>query len=812
LGDTKCPICKAPNEQIIVDADLDPTIDEHKKFEQYERWGDELGSGYIYRDDVGMFFQSSYFYKNVLPLFSLACNMMGCLFDNGEGTGASGTLGALKKHLKTHSPVLSLCDLCIEYKRNFISQLPRYTAQQLKDHNKFGDMPLSGKKRKGASAKGHPMCEFCRPRRFYDLTALHEHLNKDHYKCHICEKLDKPNQFFKDYSALQKHFDREHFLCHHPNCLAARFVVFSNELDLRAHERSVHGISQSGSTKIQMEFRVRPSGRDGSGMNAPSQRVPDLEEDFGFGLDGEAFVPEGLDDGGETDDNGIGDDSLKQEQEPEITHGPHAQRTAFLREQARIRRAEMGIEESQQAAMEAFPALGSENASGGNLVSWSSSQNARAAIRGKKTTSLTAENFPTLGGNKKTSAIGSKLKATKGRSSNTIASFSAISLAANGGSSSHGRATRPAGATTMTSGNFLTPTTSSTVTSRFHAKENLSADNFPSLAGGSSSNGTSVPRYTAANSFAASRRNQQSTNISDMNTHFPSMSTSSHINDRKPAASSVKRNVFRAKPPSNEMLNNVLAFPPPNNNASDGKNAIQAMKLTLGSQKYKTLKGYTKQFASNSLDPETYVTSCASLFENGIQNHSFWEFIPDLIATCPNESRTKRAGRYLENLRLSGLNYEEENDSSTVVASASSNINTVSYVASMPATSSVPRYSAATAFAANASSSVTNASSLLTSSSGRNTVSIPLARKKAAWGGNSKGIVTKAIGGSAVAAAAREQPQNGNATKFMAKEKTEERKMKQHASEKAQGGANDKKKKSKVKKNELRNLAFGGNI
>ena len=46
----------------------------------------------------------------------------------------------------------------------------------------------------------------------------------------------------------------------------------------------------------------------------------------------------------------------------------------------------------------------------------------------------------------------------------------------------------------------------------------------------------------------------------------------------------------------------------------------------------------------------------------------------------------------------------------------------------------------------------------------------------------------------------------------MAKEKAEESKVKPQTSEIAQGGANGKKKKSKAKKNELRNLAFGGNI
>ena len=129
----------------------------------------------------------------------------------------------------------------------------------------------------------------------------------------------------------------------------------------------------------------------------------------------------------------------------------------------------------------------------------------------------------------------------------------------------------------------------------------------------------------------------------------------------------------------------------------------------------------------------------------------------------------KRAGRYLKNLRLSGLNYGENNEASTLVSSVpvSSNSNTSSSTASVLVASSDPRYSAAAAFVAKKSSS----SSLLTWSSRTNTAPITLTRKKPAWGGNSKGKVTKKTGGSAVAVAAREQPQNGNAIQFMAKEK-----------------------------------------
>jgi hypothetical protein len=94
-------------------------------------------------------------------------------------------------------------------------------------------------------------------------------------------------------------------------------MVFENEIDLRAHDLSVHGGTSTGSTKIQLEFRVRREGYDGAGYE--NQTAPS-EEDFQYGLDGQAFVPE----------------SLPNQDGPseETSHPQHYQRTAELRAQA----------------------------------------------------------------------------------------------------------------------------------------------------------------------------------------------------------------------------------------------------------------------------------------------------------------------------------------------------------------------------------------------------------------------------------------------------------------------------------------------
>lgn len=59
---------------------------------------------------------------------------------------------------------------------------------------------------------GHPRCEFCKTR-FYDAAQLHDHLVKDHYSCHICEKKGILHKYYRDYTDLERHFRSDHFLC-----------------------------------------------------------------------------------------------------------------------------------------------------------------------------------------------------------------------------------------------------------------------------------------------------------------------------------------------------------------------------------------------------------------------------------------------------------------------------------------------------------------------------------------------------------------------------------------------------------------------
>mmetsp|Transcript_3312 Transcript_3312/g.4046 ORF Transcript_3312/g.4046 Transcript_3312/m.4046 type:complete len:261 (+) Transcript_3312:98-880(+) len=244
--------------------------------------------------------------------------------------------------------------------------------------------------------------------------------------------------------------------------------------------------------------------------------------------------------------------------------------------------------------------------------------------------------------------------------------------------------------------------------------------------------------------------------------------------------------IHRKKAPA---LDNVLDFPAPlmsSSVAANGAAQVDKMKKTLGQAKYKELKKLTKQFATNDLDPESYVSSAVHLFEKGIEDEHFWEFVPSLISSCPNESSSKRAKRYLDSMRYPVFQAEQKQNR----ASTSNN-------ASMNRSGS-----------GNSGGWSDHVSSI------QNSFQRAQPKKKSAWAAASQ---TKKLShnasakiNSSVVEGAREGPRKGTATKYMAKERAEEKKMKQIESEAQQGGTG-KKKKATAKKNELRELAFGKN-
>lgn len=748
--DKKCPICKTENERLIVDSD--PV----KKFEDYPMWGDEIGADYFHRQDVGMFFQSFYYEQDILPLFGHGCNKCEYTAEQ-EAHAKHSSLRKLQDHLRTKHR-LTLCSLCVDHKRDFVANLPRFTPSQLQKHLRQGDGPTSG-------FSGHPVCEFCKPKRFYDLAFLHQHLHKEHYKCHVCEKQGLDNQFFKNYKSLERHFDQQHFLCHDVQCLAARFVVFDSELDLRGHELSVHGGSSTGSTKINLEFRTRRVGYDGSGVENQQQAAPS-ESDFNYGLDGQAFVPQAL------PNSGGGGTRPRNAQDVQL-HPLHLQRTEELRAQA----AAIREQQSLQSQDESFPTLQALSATGSSaapLVGWSTGLSTIHRPK-KKAGQVTEEDFPSLGPAPSSNSNGQR-KGLRENIGATRRQFAAMSTTSAAPSSAH-------------AGNFLVPPAATTSSS--NRQENLAPSQFPSL--GAPSNVR--PTYSAAHNNNNNNNNyarKMQGNYTTRGPAPPSVNSTADFptigaaNQAQGKGNSVRDRVLGSSAPSQQAMSNVLQAAP----SISAQATIEEMKASLGPKRFKQLKGLTKNFAEGNLSPEGYVDQSAALFDRGYADLDFWSFLPSLLDSCPNTQAAEGAMMYMVSLKRQ--QFEEKKPTATLgrpVAGGQSWGNGPSIAAVTPVVVGPFRAAYPTAPARPMAMP-----------------SLVASKKKQAWGGSGAATVVraKAPPGSVAIAAASQGPKNGSATKFMAKQAKQETK----ASTAANTGG--KKKKKNKQNDELRALAFGG--
>ncbi|KAI5306245.1 hypothetical protein KEM56_001727 [Ascosphaera pollenicola] len=156
----------------------------------------------------------------------------------------------------------SMCDLCTRNKKVFTHEHELFTVNQLRKHEKYGDHVPGAAEQSGF--KGHPECGFCRVR-FYGDDELYAHCRDKHERCHICDRRrnGQSPQYFVNYDALEEHFKHDHYLCLDKECLEKKFVVFENQMDLKAHRLEEHPNSMSkderrGARHVDMgAFNVR---------------------------------------------------------------------------------------------------------------------------------------------------------------------------------------------------------------------------------------------------------------------------------------------------------------------------------------------------------------------------------------------------------------------------------------------------------------------------------------------------------------------------------------------------------------------------
>eukprot|EP00299_Pterocystis_sp_00344_P017108 c8581_g1_i1.p1 GENE.c8581_g1_i1~~c8581_g1_i1.p1 ORF type:complete len:590 (+),score=100.65 c8581_g1_i1:35-1804(+) len=256
FGDFKCVLCKEPSPTILFTHDpnqLPQSVNLTKcAF-------DRKAKGYFVNDQARDFADQI-----------RACNCPVC-------QEKLPTIQALRKHVKDHGK--QYCNLCVEHRKAFPSELTLFTGHLLDQHMRGLDKQNS----QATGFKGHPRCDFCE-RRFYSDDELFDHLNKNHEQCHLCKRMGRTYEYYHDYRSLEEHFRAEHFLCEAPDCLAQRFIVFQTEIDYQQHTGSVHGFGQS-SRGVMLDPR-------NLGFSMPSYRDETAEKRKGKGKGPKPFTPD----------------------------------------------------------------------------------------------------------------------------------------------------------------------------------------------------------------------------------------------------------------------------------------------------------------------------------------------------------------------------------------------------------------------------------------------------------------------------------------------------------------------------------------
>ncbi|TMW65890.1 hypothetical protein Poli38472_003655 [Pythium oligandrum] len=237
MDDRNCPICKQHLDRVVV-------YKTQRSFESFQLWGDAGGRDSVLDEPSEIiFYECRAHYNTLRGLRDYACRMKRCKV-------VCGSMHKLKDHLRIEHST-EFCELCLSHQHFFVQEHPVFTKAGLKAHN-VGRNRSTGPKASGKDF--HPMCQFCK-RRFYGDMQLYEHLERDHFRCHIC-KIE--HEYFRNYSSLEAHFRREHFLCEESTCLANRFVVFPNDIEYHAHMQSIHGVMN----RLVLNFQVARGGEN----------------------------------------------------------------------------------------------------------------------------------------------------------------------------------------------------------------------------------------------------------------------------------------------------------------------------------------------------------------------------------------------------------------------------------------------------------------------------------------------------------------------------------------------------------------------
>lgn len=221
--DYTCPMCRIKLDKVIISDKLLPFSD---------LTNDNLFREYKFKEAT-YFFTSKELKNRFYEVQAPKCPI--CIDRSPDKT-----MEQTRTHMRQQHE-LFYCDLCLEHDKQFFCEYSYYDRKNLALHKRKGDG-------KNTSHYGHPICHFC-DQHFYDKDHLYKHLRKDHYFCHICDRLadqssgneGNKNAYYRDYEMLREHFIESHYLCEEDECKNDKFTnVFASKMDLQAHNLQNH--------------------------------------------------------------------------------------------------------------------------------------------------------------------------------------------------------------------------------------------------------------------------------------------------------------------------------------------------------------------------------------------------------------------------------------------------------------------------------------------------------------------------------------------------------------------------------------------
>ncbi len=223
----ECPLCKADQKEIVIVKAL-----KDKPVPLFECLKGKA-SLFSASDGEREIFVDCLRGKNeVEKLSKITCPIPGCYALEKSAECFFSDNWQLKKHLFNAHAGKVVCDVCLENKKVFSHEIVTFPSKfALEQHIRGIE--------KGSGHKGHPKCGFCNIF-FYSDDELYEHCRKMHEECHLCVRAGIKHHYYEGYWQLERHFREQHWLCKELSCLEKKFVVFSTEVEFKAHIAAEH--------------------------------------------------------------------------------------------------------------------------------------------------------------------------------------------------------------------------------------------------------------------------------------------------------------------------------------------------------------------------------------------------------------------------------------------------------------------------------------------------------------------------------------------------------------------------------------------